>query len=223
MSISAAFRLNEAVAAPPEVWFDEYDHRRPITSLVATMGRVLGHPRRFFGGLDPEGSYLTSTAFAIGGYVVYSILAGFAYTAGIAVVEQHPYLWASALGAVVWNLAGVPVLLVVFPVFAAATHLCVRLFAGERNAGFRATYRVMAYASAPDLVGWIPGVGIVIDLVWAVVLGTIGLRVMHQTTTRRALLVVVLSLFLAIVLFFALVGLFALLIGGVGQLLWRRA
>jgi hypothetical protein len=81
----------------------------------------------------------------------------------------------------------------------------------------------MAYASAPDLVGWIPGVGIVIDLVWAVVLGTIGLRVMHQTTTRRALLVVVLSLFLAIVLFFALVGLFALLIGGVGQLLWRRA
>jgi hypothetical protein len=183
---------------------------------------VLSHPRRFFEGLDPEGSFLTPTAFAVGGYIVYSVLAGFSYTAAIAVVEQHPFTMTPALGAVVGNLAYVPGVLVLSPVFAAVTHLCVRLFAGERNAGFRATYRVMAYSSAPNLIAWVPAVGLVVGTVWSVVLATHGLRVMHHTTRRRALLVVVLSLFLGVVLFLALVGLFAFIVASAALLLSRR-
>jgi hypothetical protein len=153
---------------------------------------------------------------------VYSVLAGFSYTAAIDMVEQHPFTVAPALAAVIANLAGVPLVLVLSPLFGAVTHLCVRLFAGERSAGYRATYRVMAYASAPNFVAWVPVVGLVVDLVWAVVLGTIGLRIMHQTTTRRALLVVVLSLFLGVVLFFALLGLFAFLVASAALLFSRR-
>jgi hypothetical protein len=214
--------MNEALAAPPEVWFDEYDHRRPISSLFATAGRVLSHPQRFFEGLDPEGSFLTPTAFAIGAYIVYAVLAGFSYTAAIALVEQHPFTLAPALGAVVGNLAGVPVVLLLTPLFVAVTHLCVRLFAGERGAGYRATYRAICYASAPDILAWVPVVGLVVDVVWAVVLATIGLRVMHHTTTRRALLVVVLSVVLGWILFLALVGLFAFVIASVALLFSRR-
>jgi hypothetical protein len=214
--------MSETLTAPAEVWFDEFDHKHPISSLFATAGRVLSHPRRFFEGLDPEGSFLTPTAFAIGGYIVYAVLAGFSYTAAFALIEQHPFTLTAALGAMVGNLAAVPFVLVLAPLFGAVTHLCVRLFAGGQHAGFRATYRVMAYASAPDLVGWVPGVGLVVDVVWAVVLGTIGLRVMHHTSTRRALLVVVLSFFLSWVLLFALIGLFAFVVAGVALLFSRR-
>jgi hypothetical protein len=214
--------MKEALAAPREVWFDEYDHKHPVSSLFATAGRLLAHPSRFFEGLDPEGSYLTPTAFYLACYSVFAVLAGFSYTAAFALIEQHPFTLADALSLAVRTLAYVPLLPVVVPFFVAVTHLCVRLFAGERSAGFRATYRALAYASAPDLIAWVPGIGLVVDIVWSVLLATIGLRVVHHTTTRRALLVVVVSAFLGLVGFFALVGLLTFIVAGAAMLVFRR-
>jgi hypothetical protein len=75
----------------------------------------------------------------------------------------------------------------------------VRLVVGASNAGYRATFRVLAYAGAAELVGWVPFVGLLLAVVWAVYLGTLGLRQLHATTTARALAAVLIpSLLLAL-------------------------
>jgi hypothetical protein len=199
--------MSSVVLTPEEEWLDEYDHTRPVVSLFTTAARILFRPRRFFAGLDPEGSYLTPTAFAMLSFSVYSVLTGIANTAVLAAIEQRPFSWGAGLGVGIGNLVWVFVVLALMPPFAALTHLCVQLFAPRQQAGYRATFRALCYSSAPDLIGWIPVVGIVVDVIWGVVLGTIALREVHHTTTGRALLCVVVSSVLGLVLLFATVAL----------------
>jgi hypothetical protein len=76
---------------------------------------------------------------------------------------------------------------VLMPLAALVYHLFVRLLIGSGNRGYRATFRVLAYAGAADLVGWVPFVGLLLAALWAVYLATLGLRELHATTTGRAL------------------------------------
>lgn len=75
-------------------------------------------------------------------------------------------------------------------VTAGVVHLVVRLVVGAANSGFGATFRVLCYVQATTLGGWIPVVAFLLSL-YSIYLNVVGIREMHETTTGRAVGVVV--------------------------------
>ena len=173
-------------------WYDEYDTARPLRSFGRTAARVLFRPRRFFARLDPEGSFLTGLAFASGYVGVYAALSTISSALVEVALHGATLAFPNVVGATLANIAAsVVAVWVVMPLAAAVYHLFVRLLVGRSNRGYRATFRVLAYAGAADLVGWVPFVGLLLAGVWAVYLGALGLRELHATTLGRALAVLV--------------------------------
>jgi hypothetical protein len=76
-----------------------------------------------------------------------------------------------------------------FLIGAVIIHLLVMLFAGRRNAGFEATFRVVSYSQVSNLVSWIPWIGWVLSL-WGLYLSYVGIREMHRLTKAKAALIV---------------------------------
>jgi hypothetical protein len=85
----------------------------------------------------------------------------------------------------------------------------VALVVKPANGGFEATFRVVSYSNVAQLVGWVPVLGPLVAAVASVVLSVIGVREVHETTTGKAALVVLIpaavGLFIALLLI-ALVG-----------------
>ena len=84
-------------------------------------------------------------------------------------------------------------------------HLLVLLLI-KPNAGFEASYRVAAYSFVIQLASWlsaIPFLGVLIALavgLYGIVLGVLGIREMHATTTGKAAIVVLIPVAVLFVL-----------------------
>lgn len=70
-------------------------------------------------------------------------------------------------------------------------HLFVMLLGGRK--GFDNTYKAFGYASAPNVLGWVPFVGILFAL-WSIYLEVKGLSVLHKMSMWRALGALVLGI-----------------------------
>jgi hypothetical protein len=68
--------------------------------------------------------------------------------------------------------------------------LLVALIVKPANTGFEATFRVVSYSNVAQLVGWVPILGPLVAAVASIALSIIGVREVHETTTGRAALVV---------------------------------
>lgn len=66
----------------------------------------------------------------------------------------------------------------------AIMHLCVLLFGGK--GGFKGTFNVLAYNTATSIFNIIPFIGGLISAVWAIVVGVIGFKRIHNLSTARA-------------------------------------
>jgi hypothetical protein len=88
-------------------------------------------------------------------------------------------------------------------------HVCLMIVGGAKN-GFEATFRVVTYAAgATALFQIVPFCGSLVSAIWAIVIQVIGAREMHETTTGKALLAVLLPIIcccgcVLILLFFGL-------------------
>jgi hypothetical protein len=179
-------------------WFDEYDTGRPFRSFVPTVGQVLLRPRRFFARLDPEGGFLTPLAFASGYVAIYAALSTIA--SALVEVRLHGATLAlpNVLGATLANIgASILAVWLASPLVVAVYHLFVRVVVGRANRGYRATFRVLTYTGATDLIGWLPYVGPFVAGAWALYVGSLGLRELHQTSLRRALAALLIPTLLA--------------------------
>jgi len=74
-------------------------------------------------------------------------------------------------------------------IWAAILHLSVLLLAGKDRSGFKATFHVLAYASAASVFFIIPFIGQFISSIWTSILTIIGLRKVHSITTARAIFI----------------------------------
>ena len=87
--------------------------------------------------------------------------------------------------------------IILAPIFAAIglfigagiLHLLVMLIVGSRNSGFEGTFRVSAYSSVTSLVSWIPVIGWIASL-YGIYLAIMGIREVHNTSTGKAAIVV---------------------------------
>jgi hypothetical protein len=87
-------------------------------------------------------------------------------------------------------------------------HLLVLLLVRPSHAGFEATFRVVCYHAAVQLISWIPIVNFVAGI-YAVALSLLVIREVHNTTTGRALVIVLIPVavvLLLVLLLGALIG-----------------
>jgi hypothetical protein len=187
----------------------DYDLSNPLESFADVVRRVVLQPVGFFAGLPRRGSLLNPLVFALICTEIAAIVGGILSLAGVGGAFVTGYGFQApenqGLGEFVGSVVFAPIggAIGVF-VVAGIAHLLVRLVVGANNAGFGATFRVAAYTSVTSLVSWIPFVGGLLAL-YGIYLSVVGIREVHNTTTGKALVVVVLPAIVIVVL--ALLGL----------------
>lgn len=183
----------------------EFDYRDPVQSFIRTVRAIVTAPVGFFQGMTRQGDFVNPLLFAAICALISGILAGvltFIFT--LAAGNQG---FAEALTALVGGIVLAPIgtLIAVF-IGAGITHLLVMLFVRPANAGFEATLRIVSYVQVTQLISWIPVIGGIIALVWAVVLSIFGVREVHSTTTGRAALVVLIPAAVVLLFLFLVIG-----------------
>ena len=191
-----------------------FDLSNPSRSFVSTVRKVLFDPVGFFRRLPPRGRSLNPVVFALICALISAPLAILAASFDPLMGEDAPSmldpliaLVAQPGGSVVAVVVLVLTVLILVPALAllvlyigaAIYHILVRIFVRPTATDFQATLRVVAYTSAIDLLTWIPVVGLLASL-YGLYLAFVGIREMHETTTRRALAVISFPIVLFMVL-----------------------
>ena len=187
----------------------DYDLSNPVESFVDTVRWVVLQPVGFFAGLPRSGSLLNPLVFALicteisvilGGILgLVGVREGFVAGYGFQIPENQDF--GEFIGSVIFAPIGSAISVFVV---AGIGHLLVMLVVGATNSGFGATFRVASYASVTSLVSWIPIIGGLLGL-YGIYIAVVGIREMHQTTTGKAVIVVLFPVILILLL--ALLGL----------------
>lgn len=191
-----------------------YNLSDPVDSFLATVRALVAQPAVFFRGLALRDALSNPIVFAVICAFIGAFLGGIVAILGAAAGIGQQGLGAAIGGFVAGIILGPLLTPVALFVAAGISHLFVMLFVRPSNSGFWATFRVASYVSVTSLVNWIPIIGGLVALVWGVVLSILGIREVHQTTTGRAALVVlvpvaIILLLLALVAASVLVAVFA--------------
>jgi hypothetical protein len=187
----------------------DFDYRELVPSFVQTVREVLFNPVNFFRGIRREGDFLNPLLFAIICALITGVIGGI-LSLIFSLIRGAGF--GGALGSLIANIILIPIgTAIVLFIWAAIYHLLVLLIVRPSHAGYEATFRALAYASAVQAVAWlayIPLLGILVGIaivVYNVVLTVIGVREMHATTTGRAVAVVVIPVIVLLILI-AIVG-----------------
>lgn len=178
-----------------------------VTGLVETTQQVLLRPSEFFARMPVSGG--------VGSPLLYAVILGYA---GLVATTLYGLVFSSVLGdaflrfgsrsrelerfqalfegwvsAVVQLVTG-PVWIVI-GAFVGAGILHVLLLAlGGASRDFEATFRVVCYGHALNVLGLLPFCGNFIAIVWWIAVTTIGLATVHRTSTGIALAAVLLPI-----------------------------
>lgn len=157
----------------------EFDLARPLQSATEVARRVVLHPREFFRNFSPGGPVREAALFVL-------LVAAVAAVLRVVVVAVSN----AVFGELVLANVGLTVLLALLVVVLAPAAvgaaagvylLSIKTFVGP-EADFRGVYRMLAYASAPMLLGWVPVLeAFIITYVLMILMG-IGIRTVYQTT-----------------------------------------
>jgi hypothetical protein len=181
----------------------EFRYTDPVQTFIATVQAVVLRPVEFFRGILRRGDLINPLIFAIICYEVPAILGGLLRLVGIGANQGFGAFIASIILAPIFTAIGLFI-------FSGILYLLVMLIVGSRNSGYEATFRVVAYSAVTSLVSWIPFIGWILSL-YGIYLAIVGIREMHNTTTGKAALVVLIPaaiVFLILILLAAVIGAF---------------
>src|SRR5829696_9384922 len=176
----------------------DFDYRDLVPSFIQTVREVIFNTVNFFRGIRREGDFLNPLIFAIICSLITGVIGGILRLI-FTLVRGGGF--GGALGSLIANIVLIPIGTAIFLfIWAGIYHLLVLLVVRPSHAGYEATFRALAYASAVQALAWlayIPLLGILVAIVigiYNVVLTVIGVREMHATTTGRAVAVVLILL-----------------------------
>jgi hypothetical protein len=176
----------------------EFRYTDPIQTFVATVQAVVLQPVDFFRGILRQGDFINPLIFAIICYEVSAILGGLLQLVGVG----RNIGFGGFLSSII--LAPIIAAIGLF-IGAGIIHLLAMVIVGSRNAGFEGTFRVLAYSAVTSLVSWIPFIGAILSL-YGIYLGIVGIREVHNTTTGKAAIVVLIPAVVIILLALALIA-----------------
>ncbi|QIN79049.1 hypothetical protein GBA65_11550 [Rubrobacter marinus] len=177
----------------------EFSLSDPINSFVRTTVAVLTRPKEFFRGMSRQGDFINPG--------VYGLICGFisALLGGLVGLVFGSVFSALSGAEAATGIGGFLVGVILAPIFTAigllitagVYHLLVLLLVRPSNGGFEATFRVVCYVSAIQLLTWIPIVNI-IAAIYGLYVAYFGIREVHATTNQRAAAVVALPVLVVI-------------------------
>ncbi len=168
----------------------EFTYTDPLQSFVGAVGDLVTHPVGFFRNIARRGDFVNPLIFALVCAVISAVIGGFL---GIlyATVGIGDGGVLRAIGAFIASMFFTPIIsTIALFIGAGILHLLVALIIKPANTGFEATFRVISYANVAQLVSWIPVLGPIVAAVASIALSIIGVREVHETTTGKAALVV---------------------------------
>lgn len=177
-----------------------WEREQSAQSMFETVKAVLFQSQDTFAGADRDVGIGPAFTFALilgiaGGLIgnLWSLAAG-GFVNGLSGMEGMGGM-EGLLGGGIFSFVLVPFMVVIqLFVGAGILHLCL-MMVGAANSGFESTFRVVGYAlgsSAPFQL--IPVVGFIVGPIWALVVEILGVKEMHDTTTGKAVLAVLLPL-----------------------------
>lgn len=195
----------------------EFSLSDPIDSFVATVRTIVLAPAAFYNGMVRRGDYLNPLIFALICFEIFALVGGIVGFIGALIDPNMGFF--GALGSLLLLVLLTPIFAAVVVFFSAAIyHLVVYLLVKPTASGFETTFRVLAYSSvaivplaAVALVAWIPLVGPVLNIFaslaatgYALFLTVVGVREAHDTTTGKAVLVMIIPTAVSILIFLLL-------------------
>lgn len=160
-------------------------------SLIQTSRLILLNPSSFFkrmpisGGINQPMWYalVMETLGAVLGYI-WSIVFGNASTLSV-----------GNIGKLVVLALSIPFLIFVsLVIWAGLTHISVKLLSSSKS-DFESTLRIICYSSASEVFSLIPVMGGVINAIYKMYLVGFGLKEIHNLTTGKAVLAIILPIF----------------------------
>ena len=187
----------------------EFTYTDPVQSFVGTVRDLVTRPAGFFRGIARRGDYVNPLIFALVCTMISAAIGGFL---GIlyATVGIGDAGVSEAIGAFVASMFFTPIIsAIALFVCAGVLHLLVALIIKPAGTGFEATFRVVSYTSVTQLASWVPVLGPLVAFVASIALSIVGIREVHETSTGRAALVVLIPAAIAL-----LVALFLIVVVG---------
>jgi hypothetical protein len=125
---------------------------------------------------------------------------------GALLILGHSFLSQFAIGIIVlFVLAMIPLMVTIgIFIYSGVLHLLLRIVGGGAH-GFEATFRVVSYSQAAQVLGIVPFIGGWIGGIWQLIIQVIGLREIHETSYLRVILAFVIPLFVGILLAVAVI------------------
>ncbi len=191
----------------------EFTLQDPVGSFMRTVQSVLFNPVAFFRGMARQGDFINPAVYVAIIALITALLGGLLglvlspFFAGPG--DTGEALAVGVVGFISGLILGPILTLIGLLIAAGVYHLLVLLLVRPTNAGFEATFRVVCYSYTPNIVGFlspIPILGQLIALaaaVYSVFLSFLGVREVHNTTTGRALAIVLIPV--AVVLLLVLI------------------
>jgi hypothetical protein len=200
-----------------------WEHRNEtgfFKAFLHTVSLLITRPSEAFSMMRPEGGLTDPLLFGIIGGCVAQVVS-LAFQVLLESIPGYPgdnamfHLFGLNQWVLLLIFAVLSPILALLGIFIGAgiLHLCLMLLGGAHRS-FETTLRVVCFtAGSANLFTMVPVCGGLIGFVYTIVLETIGLSRAHQTTTGKALLAVVLPIFVCCCAFGLLI---ALLFGSLG-------
>jgi len=188
--------FRDAAASPRDEYcpWEDLDNLGFIQGVLGTLQQSLFKPHEFFARMPMQGGMLNPLLY---GLIVGSLGAMISYLTGL-VMDHHPFMASTRLAGTMSVVVGllIPVF-VAIGILAGAVLLHVALFMlGGARQPFEVTFRIVAYASGPDLFSAVPMIGWIITLIWKFYITVIGVKAVHGLTTGRSVAAVSLPILL---------------------------
>lgn len=185
-------------------------------SLYATIKSALFSPSRLFATMRTGGGVRDPFAFGLLCGVVgaiWGIFWQFLVVSGS--IQSYAGVGQTGMGIafVVVLILCIPYVLFVLALTSLVLHACLFLVGGARN-GFEATFRVIAYSQATQILSLVPLLGGVASFIWLLAVQVIGLREIHETSYARVLVA-------CLIPFLLLVGTIVVAVTFLSLSLWR--
>lgn len=214
--VTAAAPAAEAVPARSGLPWENREGRSLIEALTDTVSLVFTKPDKAFSIMRREGGFGDPLLYMlILGTVAGAISVGFSFglqSLGIFSSRNNGLAALAGLGfGFIGMLIFIPFAIVIGSFIAAAiTHVCLMIVGGAKQ-GFETTYRVICFGSGTgSLLQMVPFCGGFAGAIASLVFNCIGLAKAHETDTWRAVVAILLPMFIccggAAVLFMVLIG-----------------
>ncbi|CAN5740783.1 YIP1 family protein [soil metagenome] len=185
----------------------EFTYTDPVQSYIETVRNLVTQPASFFSGIQRRGDFINPLIFALVGVLITAVITGFLGILG-AIVGLGNRGVGGAIGSLFGTIIFTPIIFTIaLFIGAGIMHLLVMLIVKPITLSYESSFRVLSYSAVGQLVGWIPFLGPLVAMVATVVLAIIGVREVHNTTTGKAALVVLIPAAIGLLLVLMIVAL----------------